>query len=51
MARNRKDSYRRYLEGLATIVGNVVSAIATANDIFGKEGVIASYKACFSGGH
>lgn len=33
------------------VLGNFVSAVATVNDIFGKEGVISSYKACFSGGH
>jgi hypothetical protein len=33
------------------VLGNFVSAVATVKDIFGKEGVISSYKACLSGGH
>ncbi|MFZ0462550.1 MAG: RHS repeat-associated core domain-containing protein [Candidatus Acidiferrales bacterium] len=36
---------------IVPVLGNIVSAGATVNDIFGKEGVISSYKACLSGGH
>jgi hypothetical protein len=35
---------------IVPVLGNLVSAGATANDIFGKEGVISSYKACLAGG-
>jgi hypothetical protein len=35
---------------IVPVLGNIVSAGATVNDIFGKEGVISSYKACLSGG-
>jgi RHS repeat-associated protein len=35
---------------LIPIAGNIVSAIATGVDIFGEDGVIATYKGCMAGG-
>lgn len=34
---------------LVPIAGNIVSAISTGVDIFGKEGLIANYKSCMAG--
>ena len=34
---------------LIPVAGNVISAGAALNDIFGSDGVIASYKRCFAG--
>lgn len=34
---------------IVPIAGNVVSAVSTGIDIFGKEGLIANYKSCMAG--
>jgi len=36
---------------LIPIIGNIVSAGATAHDIFGNEGLIANYNSCLAGTH
>ncbi len=34
---------------LIPVAGNIISAGAALNDIFGSDGIIASYKSCFAG--